>query len=226
MQFLPRIKQQTGAVLNITTGGGPGMPVEERIAATRAIRPEMCTLNMGSMNFGILGGIGADPDNLSHMKRIADKLFGKDYHWSNSGRRPPPDATRDSRGVDGGQRAGGPGGQSCICHAASWRPATPSRSPRFAASWSRSAWTSPHRMMRATCSSLRERPMSGFELLRVLLYIFACGTLNTSMVDLPLASSRCQPTSASTRARQAASFFSAASYGTNTTPSQSPITMS
>jgi len=82
MQFLPRIKQQTGAVLNITTGGGLGMPVEERIAATRAVRPEMCTLNMGSMNFGIFGGIGADPDNLSHMKRIADKLFGKDYHWS------------------------------------------------------------------------------------------------------------------------------------------------
>ena len=32
--------------------------------------------------FGILGGIGADPDNLVHMKRIADKLFGDDYLWS------------------------------------------------------------------------------------------------------------------------------------------------
>ena len=32
--------------------------------------------------FGILGGIGADPENLGHMKRIADKLFGKDYYWS------------------------------------------------------------------------------------------------------------------------------------------------
>jgi uncharacterized protein (DUF849 family) len=32
--------------------------------------------------FGILGGIGADPENLDHMKRIADKLFGNDYHWS------------------------------------------------------------------------------------------------------------------------------------------------
>jgi len=165
MQFLPRIKQQTDAVLNITTGGGLGMPVEERIAATRAVKPEMCTLNMGSMNFGIfgmvgkfdewkhpwekdflersrdfifpntfkslefimkeigqgmgtrfececydvghlynlaycleqkwiepplfvqtiygiLGGIGADTDNLAHMKRIADKLFGNDYVWS------------------------------------------------------------------------------------------------------------------------------------------------
>ena len=32
--------------------------------------------------FGILGGIGADPENLQHMKRIADKLFGDDYYWS------------------------------------------------------------------------------------------------------------------------------------------------
>ncbi len=165
MQFLPRIKQQSDAVLNISTGGGLGMSVEERVSATRRASPEMCTLNMGSMNFGIfgmvdryrewkhawepeflemsrdfifpntfkslerimkdigqglgtrfefecydvghlynlawcaeqgwveppffvqtvfgvLGGIGADPDNLVHMKRIADKLFGDDYHWS------------------------------------------------------------------------------------------------------------------------------------------------
>jgi uncharacterized protein (DUF849 family) len=32
--------------------------------------------------FGILGGIGADPENLVHMRRIADKLFGDQYHWS------------------------------------------------------------------------------------------------------------------------------------------------
>jgi uncharacterized protein (DUF849 family) len=165
MEFLPRIKQQTDAVVNITTGGGLGMTVEERVAATRATKPEMCTLNMGSMNFGIfgmvdrykewkhawepeflemsrdfifpntfkslefimkeigqglgtrfehecydvghlynlafcldqgwiqpplfvqtifgiLGGIGADPENLVHMKHIADKLFGDDYYWS------------------------------------------------------------------------------------------------------------------------------------------------
>ncbi len=165
MEFLPRIKQQTDAVINITTGGGLGMSIEERIAATRRTKPEMCTLNMGSMNFGIfgmverykewkhewepeflemsrdfifpntfksleyimkdigqglgtrfehecydvghlynlaycldqgwvepplfvqtifgiLGGIGADVENLVHMKRIADKLFGDDYFWS------------------------------------------------------------------------------------------------------------------------------------------------
>src|SRR3984893_6209979 len=165
MQFLPRIKQSTGAVINITTGGGHGMSLEERLAAPLREKPEMCSLNMGSMNFGlfpllekykefkypweqrhlemtrdfifrntfadierilkdlgegcgtrfefecydvghlynlahfvdrglvkpplfvqtifgILGGIGADPENLVHMKRIADKLFGDGYAWS------------------------------------------------------------------------------------------------------------------------------------------------
>ena len=165
MEFLPRIKQQCDAVLNISTGGGLGMSIEERISATLAAKPEMCTLNMGSMNFGIfgvvekfdtwkydwerefleksrdfifpntfkslervmkevgqglgtrfececydighlynlaycldqgwvepplfiqsifgiLGGIGPDPENLVHMKRIADKLFGDAYYWS------------------------------------------------------------------------------------------------------------------------------------------------
>jgi uncharacterized protein (DUF849 family) len=165
MQFLPRIKQSTDAVVNITTGGGHGMTLEERLAAAFRASPEMTSLNMGSMNFGlypmlerypqwkhewepaflersrdfifrntfkdieyilkelgeghgvrfefecydvghlynlahflerklvkpplfvqtifgILGGIGADPDNLVHMRRIADKLFGNQYHWS------------------------------------------------------------------------------------------------------------------------------------------------
>jgi uncharacterized protein (DUF849 family) len=165
MQFLPRIKQATDAVVNITTGGGHGMTLQERLAAPLKASPEMCSLNMGSMNFGlypmldrykefkydwerkhleasrdfifrntfkdielvlqelgeghgtrfefecydvghlynlahfldrklvkpplfvqtifgILGGIGADPENLAHMKRIADKLFGDQYAWS------------------------------------------------------------------------------------------------------------------------------------------------
>ncbi|HVK92448.1 MAG TPA: 3-keto-5-aminohexanoate cleavage protein [Mycoplana sp.] len=165
MEFLPRIKQATDAVINITTGGGLNMTVEERLAAPLQAAPEMCSLNMGSMNFalhplakrysnwkhgweepylsgtkdfifrntfadieriykllgeghgtkfehecydvghlynlahcldqgwfkppvflqlifGILGGIGADMDNLMFMKRTADKLFGKDYQWS------------------------------------------------------------------------------------------------------------------------------------------------
>ncbi len=165
MEFLPRIKQSTDAVVNITTGGGHGMTLEERCAGALRASPEMTSLNMGSMNFGlypilekninwkhdwepeylentrdfifrntfkdmefilkelgerrgtrfefecydighlynlahlvdrklvkpplfvqsifgILGGIGADPENLVHMRRIADKLFGDSYQWS------------------------------------------------------------------------------------------------------------------------------------------------
>lgn len=165
MEFLPRIKQNSDAVVNITTGGGHGMSLEERLAAAFRASPEMTSLNMGSMNFGlfpildkmkdfkhawepeflensrdfifrntfkdieyilkdlgeghgvrfeyecydvghlytlahflerglvkpplfvqtifgILGGIGADTENLMHMKRIADKLFGDQYRWS------------------------------------------------------------------------------------------------------------------------------------------------
>ena len=163
--FLPRLKQGTGAVLNLTTGGSAVMTLEERLAAPKGAEPEMCSLNMGSMNFalypmaarisewehdweqpflensddlifkntprdiahvltemgekrgarfefecydvghlymlrhfvdrglvsgpiflqfvfGVLGGIGPDPENLDHMKRIADKLFGDSYQFS------------------------------------------------------------------------------------------------------------------------------------------------
>lgn len=53
MEFLPRIKQSTDAVVNITTGGGITMTVEERLAAPMLASPEMCSLNMGSMNFAL-----------------------------------------------------------------------------------------------------------------------------------------------------------------------------
>ena len=164
-QFVVPIMESTDAVINITTGGSQMMTLEDRLAAPIALKPEMCSLNMGSMNFalyqmlpkyktwkyewepkyleasrgnifrntfadieyilkglgdthgvrfefecydvghlynlahflerglvkpplfvqtifGILGGIGADPENLVHMRTIADKLFGKDYQWS------------------------------------------------------------------------------------------------------------------------------------------------
>ena len=163
-QFLPQIHASTDAVINLTTGGSPEMTVEQRLAAALRFEPEMCSLNMGSMNFafhgmtgkitdwkfpwekkyiedseafifrntfrdvarvyqlmaefgtryehecydighlynlayfldkghvkpplfvqsvfGILGGIGADPDNVTFMRRTADRLFGKDYVWS------------------------------------------------------------------------------------------------------------------------------------------------
>ncbi|WP_421694549.1 3-keto-5-aminohexanoate cleavage protein [Aestuariivirga sp.] len=165
MEFLPRIKQQTNAVMNISTGGGLAMTLEQRLEAAHAAQPELCSLNMGSMNFGLyhivdkypawqhgwekdyleatrsgivsntfeqieriirevgmrygtrfefecydvshlytlahfldrklltpplfvqtifglLGGIGAEPEDLMHMRRTADRLFGKDYLWS------------------------------------------------------------------------------------------------------------------------------------------------
>lgn len=165
MEFLPRIKQATDAVINISTGGGMPMTVQDRMQAALRAEPEMASLNMGTMNFGlypmlerysdfkhdweepflessrdfvfkntfsdietllvelgekrgtrfefecydvghlytlahfvdrgmvkaplfiqfalgILGGIGADADNLMHMKRTADKLFGDDYTFS------------------------------------------------------------------------------------------------------------------------------------------------
>jgi len=164
-EFLPAIKARCNAVLNVTTGGGQNMTVQDRLAAALACRPEMCSLNMGSMNFGlypalaryatfahawepgylensrdfifkntfsdieyilttlgegagarfefecydvghlynlahlldrglvkpplflqlifgILGGIGADPDNLLHMRGIARRLFGDEHEWS------------------------------------------------------------------------------------------------------------------------------------------------
>ena len=162
--FLPRIKQSSDAIINITTGGGLGMSLDERLAAAKWARPEVASMNMGSVNFnisgagakvetwlhdwekpylemtkdfilsntfaqiergmlelgalgtrfefecydiahrynlahfanrgvvkppffiqgvfGILGGIGADPVNVMHMKTIADGLFGDDYLFS------------------------------------------------------------------------------------------------------------------------------------------------
>ena len=53
MRFLPVIKQSTDAVINITTGGGLTMTVEDRLQAPMAAKPEMCSLNMGSMNFAL-----------------------------------------------------------------------------------------------------------------------------------------------------------------------------
>jgi uncharacterized protein (DUF849 family) len=162
--FLKVIKQRTDAVINITTGGAPTMTVEERLRPCAHFKPEVASLNMGSMNFGlypmlertkdfkhdwerpylegskdrifkntfadienilttcaengtrfeiecydighlytlrhfadrglvkppffiqsvfgILGGIGAHPEDVAHMKRTADRLFGADYKWS------------------------------------------------------------------------------------------------------------------------------------------------
>lgn len=175
--FLSKIKAETRAVINITTGGSPHMTVEERMRPAMTFKPELASLNMGSMNFGlfpmlerfkafkhdwerehlensrnlifkntfsdietilrlgsangtrfefecydishlnnlahflerglvrapvfvqsvfgILGGIGADPEDLMHMRRTADRLFGTQYRWSilGTGRNQLPLAT-------------------------------------------------------------------------------------------------------------------------------------
>jgi uncharacterized protein (DUF849 family) len=163
-RFLPRIKQNTDAVINLTTGGAPYMSVAERVKPAATFKPEVASLNMGSMNFGlfpmldrykdfkhdwerahlensrdlvfrnsfkdieyilttcaanntrfefecydighlynlkhcldrglvkpplfvqsvfgILGGIGTHAEDVAHMKRTADRLFGDSYRWS------------------------------------------------------------------------------------------------------------------------------------------------
>jgi len=52
-QFVPRIRQATNAIVNITTGGSARMTIEERLKGPSTLRPEMCSLNLGTMNFGL-----------------------------------------------------------------------------------------------------------------------------------------------------------------------------
>lgn len=66
-QFLPRIHEATDAVLNLTTGGGLTMTVQDRLKGPLRFKPEMCSLNMGSMNFA--------------LHPLADKPFDWKYDW-------------------------------------------------------------------------------------------------------------------------------------------------
>ena len=80
MQFLPRIKQATNAVVNITTGGGHGMTLEERLAAPLRTKPEMCSCNMGSMNFGLYPMLDRYKDwkyewERQHLEMTRDFIF-------------------------------------------------------------------------------------------------------------------------------------------------------
>ena len=58
MRFVPRIKQRTNAVINLTSGGSPQMRVEERVMPAATLKPEVASLNMGSMNFGLYPMLG------------------------------------------------------------------------------------------------------------------------------------------------------------------------
>lgn len=66
-RFLPKIHNETDAVINITTGGSPAMSPEERLAATLEFEPEMCSFNMGSINFS--------------FHPIADRIKNWDFDW-------------------------------------------------------------------------------------------------------------------------------------------------
>lgn len=76
-EFLPRIKQATNAVVNLTTGGGHGMTLEERCAAALAFSPEMTSLNMGSFNFGLF------------------PILDKDIEWKHEWEKKYLEGTRD-----------------------------------------------------------------------------------------------------------------------------------
>ena len=80
LQFLPQIREASPAVVNITTGGGMTMSVEQRLAGPLALKPEMCSLNMGSMNFGIFGLADRQqnwrfPWEESYLRNTDDHIF-------------------------------------------------------------------------------------------------------------------------------------------------------
>src|SRR6185295_18342187 len=90
MQFLPQIKAATDAVINITTGGGHNMTVQERLAAPLLAKPEGCSLNMGSMNFGLFPALekrrewkhGWEPQYLEATRDFIFKNTFKDIEYS------------------------------------------------------------------------------------------------------------------------------------------------
>lgn len=67
LAFLPRLKDGCEAIINVTTGGGLHMTVDERLEAPATLRPEMCSLNMGSMNFA--------------LHPLADRYTSWKYSW-------------------------------------------------------------------------------------------------------------------------------------------------
>lgn len=82
-QFLPVIKQATGTVLNITTGGGLGMTMDDRLCAAIAASPEMASLNMGSINFGIFPLLEKYSD-WKHDWEVPFLKMTKDYIFPNT----------------------------------------------------------------------------------------------------------------------------------------------
>ena len=73
-QFLPVIKQRCDAVINVTTGGSPTMTVQDRLRGAERFQPEMCSLNMGSLNFAIYPAAR----NISQWKYDWEEAYVKD----------------------------------------------------------------------------------------------------------------------------------------------------
>jgi uncharacterized protein (DUF849 family) len=83
MQFLPRIKQNCDAVINISTGAGLGMSMEQRLEAAITAKPEVASLNMGSLNFNI----SAAAEKIKDFKHPWEKKYlesTKDFILSNT----------------------------------------------------------------------------------------------------------------------------------------------
>lgn len=78
--FLPQIKQATNAVINLTTGGSPHMSVEERMRPATEFKPELASLNMGSMNFGLFPMLNRFQEfehdwEREHLEKSRDLVF-------------------------------------------------------------------------------------------------------------------------------------------------------
>jgi uncharacterized protein (DUF849 family) len=80
--FLRVIKQRSDCVVNLTTGGAPTMTIQQRVAPAATFRPEVASLNMGSMNFGLFGMLNRFKDLKHQWER--DYLANKDIVFRNS----------------------------------------------------------------------------------------------------------------------------------------------
>ena len=82
-QFLPVIRQRTDAVINLTTGGSATMPLDDRLAAANRFKPEMCSLNMGSINFAFHGA-GRRIETWKHAWEKDYVINSDDYIFRNT----------------------------------------------------------------------------------------------------------------------------------------------
>lgn len=82
-RFLPVIRQRTDAVVNLTTGGSATMPLDQRLAAATRFKPEMCSLNMGSINFAFHGA-GRRIERWKHLWEKDYVLNSDDYIFRNT----------------------------------------------------------------------------------------------------------------------------------------------